>query len=398
METGHIKLKKLLQELEEKKGRHTELVSVYVPAGFSLNEINSLLANEISLTQNVKSKAVRKNVTDALTKIVQHLKLYRQTPEHGLAVFCGNVAESEGETDIHLWAVEPPEPVKVKMYWCDQRFELEPLRQQLKEKEVFGLLVLDTKEATIGLLKGKTIQTLWHDTSIVPGKFIKGGQSAQRFQRVREGLVNDWYKIVAEKTKAHFAGQELKGILLGGPGVSKENFYNEGYLETDLKNKIIGIKDVGDTSEQGLHELVNRSSELLKEAAVAKEKELCNLFFNELQKDSGKVSYGLNPVLKALEAGSVETILISEGFEFEEVELLCSCGFSEKKFVRTDEVPVCSKCGGRPRIVGEQDGIDAIEQIAKSYGTKVEVISRETREGEQLFALGGIGAFLRWKV
>ncbi len=400
METGHIKLKKLLQELEEKKGRHTELVSVYVPAGFSLNEINTLLANEISLTQNVKSKAVRKNVTDALTKIVQHLKLYKRTPEHGLAIFCGNVAEQEGQTDICIWAVEPPEPLTVKMYWCDQRFELEPLKQQLKEKEVYGLVVLDTKEATLGLLKGKTIQVLRHLESIVPGKFIKGGQSAQRFQRVREGLVNDWYKEIAENVKARFAGHELKGIILGGPGMSKENFYNGGYLETDLKNKILGLQDVGYTNEQGLHELVDRSGELLKEAAVSKEKELCNKFLNELQKDSGKVTYGIALVLKALEAGSVELILLSEGFEFEEVELLCSCGFSEKKFVKSTEKEkvTCSKCGGKPRIVGEQDGMDAIEEKAKQYGTKVEIISRETREGEQLFALGGIGAFLRWKI
>lgn len=396
--SGHHKLKKLLAELEQKKGRHTELVSVYIPAGFSLNEINSLLANEISLTQNVKSKTVRKNVIAALIKIQQHLKLYKQTPEHGLAVFCGNVAEAEGQTDIRIWAVEPPEPLAAKLYWCDQRFELEPLRQQLKEKEVYGLVVLDTKEATIGLLKGKSIQVLRHLESIVPGKFIKGGQSQMRFQRVREGLVNDWYKEIAENVKKYFEGQELKGILLGGPGMSKEDFYKGGYLETDTKNKILGVQDVGYTNESGLQELVNRSSELLKEAAVAKEKELCDKFFNELQKDSGLVTYGLKSVLNAIERGAVETILLSEGFEYKEFELLCSCGFSEKKFLKSSDEAMCTKCSSKAKIVGELDGIDAIEEKAKQYGTKVEIISRETREGEQLFAIGGIGAFLRWRI
>ena len=92
VESADYKLKKIIKELDNLRGRHTELVSLYVPAGFSLHEINGMLSQEISLTQNVKSKTVRKNVISALTKIVQHLKLYKKTPENGLVVFCGNVS------------------------------------------------------------------------------------------------------------------------------------------------------------------------------------------------------------------------------------------------------------------------------------------------------------------
>lgn len=394
-DTVYVKLKKLVKQLEKMKGRHTELVSVYIPKGFSLNEINNLLSQEISLTQNVRDKTVRKNVISALTKIQQHLKLYKKTPENGLAIFCGNVSEKEGVADIKLWAIEPPEPISVKIYWCDQNFELAPLREQLKEKEVYGLIVLDTKEASIGLLKGKNIQVLKHMQSIVPGKFRKGGQSSARFQRVREGLVNDWYKNVAEIIKSVLP-KELKGIILGGPGIIKEDFYNGNYLDTRIKKKIIGLEDTGDTSESGLHELVEKSKELLKESKFVKEKELCKTFFDELQKDSGLVTYGIDSVLKALEKGAVETILISEDVEWKEVELLCSCGFSEKRLSK-GEIK-CSKCGGKADIVGEQDIIDYIEELAKNYGTNVQIISRETREGEQLYQLGGVGAILRWKL
>ena len=46
------------------------------------------------------------------------------------------------------------------------------------------------------------------------------------------------------------------------------------------------------------------------------------------------------------------------------------------------------------------EGIDADELIEKSenYGTSVEIISKDTREGEQLFQLGGIAALMRYKV
>jgi len=861
----HIyKLRKLLDELEKIKGRHTELVSVYIPAGFNIQEMVNMLRQEYTLTENVKNKTVRNNVLGAIDKVLQELKFFNKTPENGLVIFAGNVSEKEGETDIKVWTIQPPEPLKVKKYWCDQKFELEPMHDIVAEKELYGILVMDNKEAAIGLLKGKKLEVLRKLDSIVPGKFRKGGQcevpetlvplsdgnivrigdmknnsiiksadfntfsildspvldiykkkkstvyrvitkcprmevetskdhfffvfennelierpagelkvgdtllmpekidvkgevqtlntnhflrfkisdegrnlliqrrkelglsqekianklnvfqaeisavelgkrnidlsrrqsnliqrmckelsidyndfrnkfivvnekitlpeildeelaqvigyflgdgnydknricfsesdkdlamyyenklkklfnvklrtryrsskkyyeiricnkvlekyfrkeivkdkntlnvmvpekilksknnvvasflkgffdaegyvskglvgfginnkilarqiqlmflrfgiitslsvydnkknpysknyrytlktsekesierfiknigfslrrkeialerliasksntsrvrqilingrvvrkiienhglnkhdfyqasdfllgkkniskgiferrfldkindeelylelknvldcpiipvrikkiekyekstpmidlavkhesfisngilvhnSSGRFQRVREGLINDWCKIIAENVKELFSKFELKGIIIGGPGPAKNDFYDEDYLQTEMKKRVLGIKNVGYTDEQGLEEVIERSQDLLAEAAVSKEKALVQKFLEELRKESGTVVYGKDNVLKALEMGAVEIILISEGFETE--------FFSEK---------------------------------AKEYGTQVEVISRDTREGEQLFQIGGIAAILRWKI
>ncbi len=398
-EDAERKLKKLIEELENIRGRHTELISLYIPAGYNLNEVVSMISKEISLTENVKSKTVRKNVIDALTKILQHLRFYRKTPDNGLVIFCGNVSGEEGKSDIKLWAIEPPEPINVKLYWCDQKFELQPLKELVKEKDVYGLLVLDTKECTIGLLSGKYIKVLKHLESLVPGKFVKGGQSAARFQRVREGLIHDWYKKIGEICKEIFSQQEIKGLLVGGPGISKEHFLSGDFLPTELRKKVIGIVDVGYTSEDGLHELVEKGIEFIRESKYAKEKEIIGKFLSELKRDSELVTYGLNYVLKALEQGAVEKLLISEEFPYKEVGAYCvNCDISLKKFVKEDEPVLCPKCGREMEIVEEIDAIDALEEIAKNFGTEVIIVSRGTREGEQLYQLGGIGAFLRWKV
>ena len=393
------KLRKLIKELEAVRGRHTELVTVYVPVGYKLTDIANQLRNEQGTAINIKSKPVRKNVLGALDKILQHLKLYKQTPENGLVLFAGNAAEQEGVSDIKLWAIEPPEPLKVKLYWCDQTFELAPLREMIKEKEVYGLLTMDTKEATFGMLRGKSIVVLKSLDSIVPGKFIKGGQSAQRFQRVREGLINDFYKKVAEVAVSVFA-EDIKGILLGGPGPSKNDFYDGGYLPLVISKKILGIKDLGYTDEHGLHEMVQKAEDILAESAVSKEKQLVNKFFAELQKDTGKVSYGIQPVLKALEAGAVDIIIITEDLEYSEIEFQCACGQSGAIFVRNDKINqmTCSKCNQPLQIIGKRDIVEAFEELVKTYGTSVEIISRQTREGEQLYQLGGIGAILRYKL
>jgi len=357
MEEQLYKLKKLLKELEKIKGRHTELVSVYVPSGYNITDIINQIRSEQETAANIKSKTVKKNVMGALEKILQHLKLYKKTPENGLVVFSGNVSEKEGVSDINLWAIEPPEPLNTKMYWCDQKFELEPLKDMVEEKESYGLIVMDNKEASIALLRGKRIELIKKLDSIVPSKTIKGGQSQQRFQRVREGLINDWYKEIAENLKNIFP-KEIKGIILGGPGPAKDDFLRGNYLQTDVKKQILGVKSTGYTDEHGLEELVERSEDLLKEASIAKEKALVQKFFEELRKGSGFVTYGEDNVLKALKMGAVETILVSEDLEI----------------------------------------VDTFVELSKQYGTKVEIISRDTREGEQLYQLGGIAAILRWKI
>jgi len=168
-------LKKLIKNLEKIRGRHTELISIYIPSGYNIQEIISMLRQEYSLTQNVKSKATRHNVLSGLEKTMNHLKTFKKAPENGLVVFCGNVSEKESQVNIGLWSVEPPQPLAQKIYWCDQTFVLDPLKDMMKEKEIYGLIVLDTGAADIGWLKGKKIILQKHLDSLVPGKTRKGG-------------------------------------------------------------------------------------------------------------------------------------------------------------------------------------------------------------------------------
>ena len=112
------KLRKLIEQLQKYRGRHTELVTVYIPTGYKIVDVINQLKQEQGTAMNIKSKSTKKNVMGALEKAVQHLKVYARTPQNGLAVFSGNISEKEGVADIKVWGIEPPEPLKTKMYWC----------------------------------------------------------------------------------------------------------------------------------------------------------------------------------------------------------------------------------------------------------------------------------------
>lgn len=405
------KLKKIIKELEEIRGRHTELVSVYIPSGYNITDISNQLKDEQGTAANIKSKATRKNVMDSLEKIIQKLKVYKSTPPTGIAIFAGNISETDGKPNIKTFIFDDgtlgetlPEPIKSKIYWCDQTFVLEPLKEMMQERDVYGLIVLDAREANIGLLSGKSIKHLKHLTSTVPGKTVKGGMSQHRYDRLREVAINDFLKKIGDTANELLLKRELKGIIIGGPGPIKDRFAKGKYLNYMLLKKLAGVKNTGYTGEFGLNELVERAEDLLKESAIAHEKEILNKFFTGLEKD-GPVTYGVEEVKQALEAGAVDTLLISEEFDWVRVNFECSCGFQIKLDVQRNKLKSgpgqrCKKCKSwmKPDKGEMLELTDVLIEEAEKTGTKVELISTETREGHQFKELGGLGAILRFKL
>ncbi len=353
-------LEEVVEELQQIRGRHTELVTVMIPAGYNVNSVVRQLEGEKSTASNIKSKQTRTAVTESLEKIIRELKGVDQTPPNGLAVFAGNVSDKEGDLQIEIWMIEPPKPLKVRMYRCDQVFVTEPLEEFLLVDEVYGLLVIDRQEATIGLLEGKRIKVLKKLSSGVPGKVRAGGQSAQRFHRITEGLAKEFFRRVAEEMKdSFFELPRLKGIMVGGPIPTKEEFLEEGHLVTKLKEKVISVQDIGYVDEHGLELLVEASQENIAEQEIIKEKKLLERFFNTLGKHRELAAYGDEDINLALERGSVDVLLIS------------------------------SK-------VAKEKLVD-LEKKAENIGSEIHIISTETEEGEQFLNItGGVGAILRF--
>jgi len=354
-------LKKFVEELAQHKGSHTELVSVYIPAGYDMNKIINHLSQEQGTATNIKSSATKKNVIAALEKMIQHLRVVGRTPEHGLAAFAGNVAEREGQQDVKVWSIEPPNPLKTRIYRCDKTFVIDLLQDMMEVKEVYGLVVMDRREGDIAYLKGKTIIPLTKTKSNVPGKTRAGGQSSHRFERLREDAAKQFYRKIAELMKEQFFGNKnLKGIIVGGPGPTKHDFIDTGMITAELKDKIIGVKDLSYTGSFGLEELVEKSKDILVNEEISREKKIMLEFFETLRKQPDKVTYGEDEVRKAIDMGTVDKVLVSEEMD--------------------------------------EKVIDEIEKAAEKMKSIVHIISVETREGAQLRDLGKIAAILRYEV
>ena len=229
-------------------------------------------------------------------------------------------------------------------------------------KKIYDYPVLPVKIAGIEV---KAAEVNMVDISTGAGNFIANGlivhNSAHRFERLREGAAKEFFNRLAEYTKANFLeNKDLKGIIVGGPGMTKNEWVDGNYITDLLKRKIIAIKDLSYTGEFGLQELVDKSQDVLANEEISTEKALMQRFFEKLAKNQKEVAYGEIQVRKAVEQGAADIVLLSESVD--------------------------------------ENKIEEFEKLAEQFGTKVELISTETREGVQLRDMGKFAAILRYEV
>jgi peptide chain release factor subunit 1 len=360
--TEKIKLRKFIKKLKQFRGRHTELISVYLPPNSDITKTINMLQQEQGTATNIKDKNTSKSVQSALERMIRTLTTFNKCPENGLAIFSGNISDRDNIDNFQVFWIEPPEPVPLKLYRCEQRFVTAPLEEMDANEDAYGLIAIDKSEATVGILKGSNIKVIRNLHSTVPGKFKAGGQSAQRFARIREGAAVEFYKRVADVVTQEFTFMKnLKGILVGGPGTTKNNFVDGNYLNEELKKKIIAVKDITYTNAFGLKELVDKSEDVLAEDEIMTEKREINKFFETLAKKPDMAAYGLEKVKTALEMGAAEDVIIVED-------------------------------------VIDDKTLEELSELAEASRANIHLVTDRTPEGVQLKGITGIGAVLRYPI
>ena len=387
-----------IKRLRSVRGYGTELISIYVPAGFQLSEEISKLKEEYSQSSNIKSKSTRGNVQSAIDKIIQYLRLYRETPKNGLVVFCGNLSDNQSKADIELFSIEPPLPLKVNIYRCDSTFMLDPLELLVDNKDTYALLVMDGREATVATLKGAHIQVFKKMNSTAHAKVRKGGQSAARYERVIEEQIGEYYTRIGEAI--NMMCQQLqfkvKGLIVGGPGPAKEGFAKADKLNYQIK--ILGVYDTGYTDEYGLQELLEKAQDLLREEAAAKERKVLERFMQERVRN-GLATYGYENTKEVLESGKAGTLILSEDADLFLVKYECSsCKEVVERIEEGQHREAKHSCGGTLQAVEVKDIIEELLDMAEKAGTEIVFVSSESSYGKEfLMGFKGIGALLRYR-
>ncbi|GAB7343788.1 hypothetical protein MBLNU457_1761t1 [Dothideomycetes sp. NU457] len=401
------KVKKLIKQLEAARGNGTSMISLIIPPKDQISRIAKMLAEEFGTASNIKSRVNRQSVLSAITSTQQRLKLYNKVPPNGLVVYCGEIITSEGKERKVNIDFEPFKPINTSLYLCDNKFHTEALSELLESDQAFGFIIMDGNGALFGTLSGNTRDIKQKFSVDLPKKHGRGGQSALRFARLREEKRHNYVRKVAEVAVQNFITNDkvnVAGLILAGSADFKNDLNGSDLFDQRLVAKVIKVVDVSYGGENGFNQAIELSAETLSNVKFIQEKKLINKYFDEISQDTGKVCYGLDDTLKALELGACEQLVVFENLETVRWTLKSSAG--GEVIVHTnpgqeaDRTQFMDKETGQEMEVIEQ--MPFLEWLAEKYrdfGATLEFVSDRSSEGNQFVkGFGGVGAILRYKV
>jgi len=280
----------------------------------------------------------------------------------------------------------------------------------LKDDKAMGLLTIDTQEAGLGVLSGDRWQVEDTLTSGVSGKHRQGGQSARRFERLRDNELNEYYKRIAERAHRILIDQhKVKGLIVGGPGPTKDTFLKEEYLDYRLQGNVVAVLDTSYSGEEGVRELVDKVNDegVMDGYRLMEEKKIVKRFMKEVYSDEGLGIYGINDVIKSLRNGIVDLVIVTDDITVTVIETRCrKCNNRDIEIVERPRLLMarqeslsssCKNCGNPDQEMKERDIVEYLEELTTSTGAVLEVISGKSEEGAQVASLGRVGAILRFR-
>ena len=322
-------------------------------------------------------------------------------------VYCGEIITSEGkERKINI-DFEPFKPINTSLYLCDNKFHTEALSELLESDQKFGFIIMDGNGALFGTLSGNTRDVIHKFSVDLPKKHGRGGQSALRFARLREEKRHNYVRKVAELAVQNYITQDkvnVAGLILAGSADFKNDLNQSDMFDNRLQSKVIKVVDVSYGGENGFNQAIELAAETLSNVKFIQEKKLIGKYFEEISQDSGRVCYGIDDTLKALELGACETLIVFENLETTRWVLKNSEGAElilfTTKAQEADREQFMDKVTGQEMDVVDQGAfLEWLAEKYKDFGATLEFVSDRSSEGNQFVkGFGGIGAMLRYKV
>lgn len=383
------------------------MISLIIPPKDQVSRVAKMLAEEFGTASNIKSRVNRQSVLGAITSTQQRLKLYNKVPPNGLVVYCGEIITAEGKERKINMDFEPFKPINTSLYLCDNKFHTEALSELLESDQKFGFIIMDGNGALFGTLSGNTREVVHKFSVDLPKKHGRGGQSALRFARLREEKRHNYVRKVAELAVQNFITNDkvnCAGLILAGSADFKNDLNQSDLFDNRLQSKVIKVVDVSYGSENGFNQAIDLAAETLSNVKFIQEKKLINRYFDEISQDSGKVCYGVDDTLRALELGAAETLIVYENLDIQRMALKPTEGSEIVRHLakgqEEDRALFMDKDTGQEmEIISQMPFLEWLAEKYRDFGATLEFVSDRSSEGNQFVkGFGGIGCILRYKV
>ena len=249
----------------------------------------------------------------------------------------GKIAEGPEDTKLasyHTMRIEPGTVVTVRKPHWAHS-DMKRIKESETRQPKVLMCVMDRDEADVALVTGSGISSI--------------GRVESHDTENKEPYRRELLEFMKGQTG-------YDALVVAGPGFEAANFAKFARENSSLKPVVESCSSTGIT---GINEVMKKSGErVIRDSRIGQESELVERLMAGIKSD-GMVTYGPAEVEKAIVAGAAETVLIS------------------------------------------REKVSAFEQLierAEKMGSAVVFISADHTPGEQFLHLGGIAAFLRFRI
>lgn len=402
------KVKKLVRMLESARGMGTSVITVICPPKGQISQVTQMLNNEFGTAANIKSHTNKMSVQGAITSAIGRLKLIPRIPPNGLMLFSGTVLTEDNKEKKLTLDLEPFKPVGRSLYMCDNKFHTEELRRMLESDDKFGFIIVDGSGAMYATVSGSVKERLGSFSVELPKKHGRGGQSKNRFARIRMERRHNYLRKVAEGATGYFITNDrpnVMGLVLGGSADFKDLLYESDLFDPRLKERVVKVVDIAHAGDVGLNQAIDMSADALSGVKIVQEKKLIQKFFDEISNDTQMFCFGLADTMKCLEAGAVETLIVYEDLECDRYVVKPADGsepiihyltVEERAKIDLHKSPIE---GGAPNEIESESFVDWLTANYTKFGVKLELVTNKSQEGSQFVrGFSGVGGMLRYQM
>lgn len=333
-----------------------------------LDSDQSFVASRLSAILKALPKDRKVAFEETLDMVEHALSAPAVKGERGRVIFA---SAPDGFLQIYRVSVEP-EPLVV---WDSSPFLL-PLAKLREEYQDYGLLLIDSQEARLFLVKSDLLEENEKASIDLMNKHKKGGWSQMRYNRLRRGQIHSFFTQLIEDLQKNEDLSRMRGLVVAGPGEAKGQLIE--MMPSALKDKVLGTVDT--SMEASSKDLARQGKDRADEDERSREKVLAEKL-KEAVLRGHPAAYGLTEVRNALKEGRVDCLLITKGFALP--GMICkSCYHIDSDGEK------CPTCGSETAALS----LENLYELAENMGTEVVLIEDDAF----LESIGNLGAILRY--
>jgi len=263
---------------------------------------------------------VRNAVHEALKAISYNLNLLTCVPSTGLVICSGDFKLSKQDAlqvkieSKYTHIFNPPQPVTHFFYRCDRHFHLQDLIPLYKSvKEEYAILLVSGKDTRFYLYNSNVVVCLSKLKETLPNNHNKGGQSSNRFARIRESVVGHYIKRITEIMKNLYVKEGIfsySGLIIAGPAETKNLVYDDETFKQFFQKHTLKFLNIPQITETSIYCVIKSSLDVLSNL----ETDIFSNLEEKIVRDVDSFIFGEDAVISAFKQNLLKTIYVSSTF------------------------------------------------------------------------------------